>query len=142
MKSNEEVIFREFKKIDEEAVLRLFRQLMSHKDRFDAQVCLDQKNLHCLVIEINGSVIGFGCTAIDYSPTKHYYARLDEIIVDESYRRRGLGKELMTRLITIATNHGVRLITLTSNPKRVAARKLYESLNFKIYDTNVYELKL
>lgn len=142
MKSNDGVTFREFKKSDEEAILRLFRQLMSHEDRFDAQVCLDQKNLYCLVIEINGLVIGFGCTAIDYSPTKHYYARLDEIIVDESYRRRGLGKELMTRLITIATNHGVKLITLTSNPKRVAARRLYESLNFKIYDTNVYELKL
>ena len=45
-------------------------------------------------------------------------------------------------MIEIAKEKGLVLIDLTSNPKREIARKLYESLGFKIGETQPFRLIL
>jgi ribosomal protein S18 acetylase RimI-like enzyme len=67
---------------------------------------------------------------------------IEDVIVDISARGQGIGEELMLRAIEIAREKGAAGITLTSNPLRVAANKLYARLGFQKRDTNAYQMKL
>jgi ribosomal protein S18 acetylase RimI-like enzyme len=67
---------------------------------------------------------------------------IEDVIVDISARGQGIGEELMLRAIEIAREKGAAGITLTSNPMRVAANKLYVRLGFQKRDTNAYQMKL
>lgn len=67
---------------------------------------------------------------------------LDDIIVDENFRGRGVATILFDKVIATAKENNAEYIMLTSNPKRVAGIKLYEKLGFKKRETNVYRLEL
>ncbi len=69
-------------------------------------------------------------------------AHVDDVVVDEAYRGRGLATLLMQHLIDRARRQKARFIELTSRPARVAANKLYQKLDFALRETNVYRLKL
>jgi ribosomal protein S18 acetylase RimI-like enzyme len=49
---------------------------------------------------------------------------------------------MMEQAITTAREAGANGISLTSNPLRVEANKLYQTLGFQKRDTNVYFYKL
>lgn len=65
-----------------------------------------------------------------------------DVVVDESYRGKGIGTKLMRELIVHARNIGLARIDLTSGPDREEANKLYKKLGFTIYKTNYYRLNL
>lgn len=69
-------------------------------------------------------------------------AVIEDMIVDESQRGKGYGKEIVLDLIRWAKENGVEVIELTSNPKRVAANELYKKVGFKLHPTNHYLLDL
>jgi len=68
--------------------------------------------------------------------------RIEDVIVDERRRGKGIGKLMMNHAIILAKNEGSIKIELTSHPSRVEANKLYKSLDFTKIDTNVYRLKI
>ena len=65
-------------------------------------------------------------------------AVIEDMIVDQDYRKRGLGKELMDKLVSWAKEQRIEMIELTSNPKREAANGLYQNYGFKLHPTNHY----
>ena len=67
---------------------------------------------------------------------------IENVVVDERYRGKGFGKQLMNGLIELAKKKGVGYIELTSGPERQSAHRMYESLGFKKRETNVYRLEL
>lgn len=67
---------------------------------------------------------------------------IDDVVVDEAYRGKGLGERLVSGLIEKARELGVRKLDLTSSPKRVAANALYQKLGFVKRETNVYWMVL
>lgn len=67
---------------------------------------------------------------------------LEDIVVDERYRGKGVGTKLILAAIDKARNEGVTHLDFTSNPERIAANKLYEHLGFEKRDTNSYRIKL
>lgn len=69
-------------------------------------------------------------------------AQLEDIVVDEKMRGRGIGKQLVQFAVDKAKELGVKSLNFTSNPKKEAANKMYESLGFEKRDTNVYRLSL
>ena len=69
-------------------------------------------------------------------------AYIDDVIVDEHFRGRGIATLLFEKVIAVAKEHNAAYIALTSNPKRAAGIHLYEKLGFKKRDTNVYRLPL
>lgn len=69
-------------------------------------------------------------------------AWIEDVVVDEAQRGKGIGEALTVACIDHARNLGVSSIHLTSNPARVAANKLYQKLGFKRHETNLYHLKL
>ena len=69
-------------------------------------------------------------------------ARIEDIVVDPRYQRRGLGEAISGKLIERARARGATWINLSSRADRVAANKLYQKLGFEQWPTNVYRLKL
>ena len=67
---------------------------------------------------------------------------IEDVIVDVSARGQGIGEALMQSAIDIARQKGAKNISLTSNPARVAANKLYLKMGFEKRDTNAYQMKL
>lgn len=67
---------------------------------------------------------------------------IEDVIVDGSARGQGIGEALMRRAIELAREKGAGNISLTSNPMREAANKLYVRVGFKKRETNAYQIKL
>lgn len=67
---------------------------------------------------------------------------IEDVVVDEEYRGKGIGTKLISTAINQARQEKVKYLDLTSNPKRVAANRLYQRLGFEKRNTNVYRIKL
>ncbi|MBI3162658.1 MAG: GNAT family N-acetyltransferase [Chloroflexi bacterium] len=67
---------------------------------------------------------------------------IEDVIVDESARGQGIGEALMLHAIEVAKQKGAGNISLTSNPMRGAANRLYTRVGFKKRETNAYQMKL
>ena len=65
-------------------------------------------------------------------------ARIEDVVVDETSRGLGLGRALMLAALEAAAEQGAQYVDLTSAPRRVAARQLYQSLGFAPRDTGVF----
>ena len=65
-------------------------------------------------------------------------AWIEDVVVDESFRGRGVGEALNRRAIEIALAAGAKTIDLTSRPSRSAANRMYQRLGFVARDTNIY----
>ncbi len=67
---------------------------------------------------------------------------IEEVVVDGNYRRQGIAKTLMHKIIEEGKTLGLKYLDLTSNPKREAANKLYQSLGFDLRGTNCYRFNI
>jgi ribosomal protein S18 acetylase RimI-like enzyme len=65
-------------------------------------------------------------------------ARIEDVVVDEDVRGRGVGEALSQEAISRAVALGARTVELTSRPSREAANRLYQRLGFALRDSNVY----
>jgi ribosomal protein S18 acetylase RimI-like enzyme len=136
------ISIRQFRENDGAAVKELCGQLTSDLSGFDAERIANERWCQAIVMEDGGRVIGFGCLTFRLVPTKRYIGTLEDIVIDKDYCGKGLGRMLVDELILIAKKFGIKQIDLTSNPSRVAARKLYVSMGFSLVETDVFRLKL
>jgi len=65
-------------------------------------------------------------------------AHIEDVIVDESARGQGIGEALTREALRLAAEYGAKGVMLTSNPRRVAANKLYQKMGFREWETNLY----
>ena len=65
-------------------------------------------------------------------------AWIEDVVVSQDSRGRGVGAALTNAAVALATERGVRSIDLTSRPSRQAANALYVKLGFELRQTNVY----
>ena len=65
-------------------------------------------------------------------------AWIEDVVVDESERGKGIGRALCQAAISCAITAGARTVDLTSRVSRDAAHRLYESIGFQVRDTSVY----
>lgn len=65
-------------------------------------------------------------------------AWIEDVIVDEAARGKGVGRILNEAAIDHAFAHGAITVDLTSRPSREAANRLYQRIGFIPRDTNVY----
>lgn len=67
---------------------------------------------------------------------------IEDLIVDEIMRRRGIGEALVRYAIELAREAGANGVSLTSNPRREAAIEFYQSMGFELRKTNPYFYRL
>jgi ribosomal protein S18 acetylase RimI-like enzyme len=89
----------------------------------------------------SGEIIG-ALTLTVYRVPTGIRSIIEDVIVDNSARGQGIGEALMKRAIDVAREKGARNISLTSNPMREAANRLYVKVGFKKRETNTYQMKL
>jgi ribosomal protein S18 acetylase RimI-like enzyme len=88
----------------------------------------------------HGLIIGAANLTVYRVPTG-IRAIIEDVIVDEAARGRGIGEALVRRLLGLAREKGAKGVSLTSNPKREAANRLYQRMGFKLRETNSYYFK-
>ena len=69
-------------------------------------------------------------------------AWIEDVVVDEAARGRGVGETLNRAAIEWARVEGATTVDLTSRPSREAANRLYQRLGCQERSTNVYRLGL
>jgi ADP-ribose pyrophosphatase YjhB (NUDIX family) len=65
-------------------------------------------------------------------------AVVEDMIVDQSQRGKGLGREILKDLLAWAKDQNMDMVELTTNAKREAANGLYKSEGFWLHETNHY----
>lgn len=91
--------------------------------------------------EEEGRIVGTGSLFV-VNKFRGTYGYIEDMIVDESQRGKGLGESIARKLIELGKETGVTTIELSTRPSRVAANSLYQKLGFEQKETNVYRLKL
>ena len=102
---------------------------------------LKDSNCHLYVILDNDCIIGCATLCVFHSPTG-IKASIEDVVVSSAYRGQHLGKQLMEYVLEQAKAYAPVELHLTSNPKRVAANKLYQSLGFQKKETNCYQMMI
>ena len=101
---------------------------------------LASQNSHLFFIIKDEQIAGMLTVGIYYSPTGGK-AWIEDVVVDETFRGQGLSKLLVAHAIEFVKSQQIPLLMLTSNPKRIAANKLYQAMGFERKETNVYRMK-
>ncbi len=85
----------------------------------------------------NGRIVGMLTLVVFRIPTG-VRAWIEDVVVDEAARGRGVGEALSQEAIQRAVGVGARTVELTSRPSREGANRLYQRLGFVRRDSNVY----
>jgi len=126
---------------DLERVRELMRQLDSSAVVKEQVLYRAVLNGHLEQIFDNGKLIGMGWIFLRQTALRKQ-AVIEDMIMDEAYRGRGLGKAILEKLVKWAAEQGVEMIELTSSPKRIAANELYKKFGFELHTTNHYLYKV
>jgi ribosomal protein S18 acetylase RimI-like enzyme len=94
-----------------------------------------------LLVREGDQVIGVAAVIVFTTPawTK---ARIEDVVVDEGARGRGVGEKLVRRCVEVARERGAQVVELQSARRREVANRLYARLGFELRDSNLYRLNL
>ncbi|MEL7208183.1 MAG: GNAT family N-acetyltransferase [Actinomycetota bacterium] len=125
-----------------EAFERLTPQLSSSSPAPDAEVLTEIVESDASVLFVardgeGGPILGSLTLALFRIPTG-LRAWIEDVVVDEAVRGRGVGRALNEAALDRAEAVGARTVDLTSRPSREAANRLYQRLGFVQRETNVY----
>ena len=127
----------------QEAMQRFLDQLTSSPMTLTEEMfnqLLASPNSHLFFLWKDEQIAGMLTVGIYHSPTGGK-AWIEDVVVDESFRGQGLSKLLVAHAIDFTQSKQIPTLMLTSNPKRVAANKLYQAMGFERKETNVYRMK-
>jgi len=125
---------------DAPALLELYRQLSDRSPlpTLDETVAVIDEmathpGLHLLVAEIEGEVAGTATIAVIPSITHlaKPWAQIENVVVLDAYRRRGVGKALMDRCADITRAAGGYKMQLISSDVRREAHAFYLAAGFE-----------
>lgn len=90
---------------------------------------------HCCVMEISEQVIGIiAMTISDYFLHTTRFCYVDAVVIDEQYRRMGLGEKLLHTIEEIAKEQGCQYCELRSGKHREPSgtHDFYKRLGYKV----------
>jgi ribosomal protein S18 acetylase RimI-like enzyme len=87
-----------------------------------------------------GPIVG-ALTLVTYRVPTGIRARIEDVIVEEKMRRLGIAKAMIHKALETARQAGADGVSLTSNPRRVTANRLYQRMGFVRWETNTYFFK-
>ena len=107
----------------------------------DLMLVLKDSNCHLYVILDSERIVRCATLCVFHSPTGTK-ASIEDVVVSSAYRGQHLGKQLMEYVLEQAKAFAPIELHLTSNPMRVAANKLYQSIGFQKKETNCYQMTI
>ncbi len=127
-----------------DAVVAAFAELVPQLSRSSSPPTAEELNkivaheASTILLASEGKTILGSMTLVLFPIPTGIRAWIEDVVVDESARGRGVGEALNRRALTIALNAGAQTVDLTSRPSRDAANRLYQRLGFVARETNVY----
>jgi ribosomal protein S18 acetylase RimI-like enzyme len=95
-----------------------------------------------LLVGRDDALIAGVATVVVYTTPIWLKARIEDVVVDQAARGRGVGEALVRECIEVARRRGAGIVELQSARSREAANRLYPRLGFALRDSNVYRLTL
>jgi ribosomal protein S18 acetylase RimI-like enzyme len=95
-----------------------------------------------LLVARDGPLIVGTAAVVVYTTPIWVKARIEDVVVDQAARGRGVGEALVKACIEVARRRGAGIVELQSARSREAANRLYPRLGFALRDSNVYRLNL
>jgi len=127
-----------------EAFGRLLPQLSGSApplDRAALHKIVSSPAITVLLARSSGVIAGTLTLAMFPLPTG-LRAWIEDVVVDESASRQGIGGALMQAALRTAEAAGARTVDLTSRPSRAAAGRLYERAGFVVRESRLYRYAL
>ena len=81
-------------------------------------------------------------TLVFYHVPSGLKAWIEDVIVDENARGKGVATALLWQALQVARKQGALKVDLSSRPHREAANRLYLKMGFKKRDSNMYRFYL
>ena len=97
-------------------------------------------HVHLFIAQEGTEVLGMLSLVVFPIPTG-IRAWVEDVVVDESARGKGVGRALSEYALQAANEKGALTVDLTSRPSRVAANQLYQKVGFQLRETNVYRFQ-
>ena len=120
-------------------------ELTNEKNRIptkeDLEVVVSSPNNYLLVAKENDDIIGT-LTLVFYWVPSGVKTWIDDVIVSDKARGKGVATALMWHALGLAREKGAEKVDLSSRPWREAANSLYLKMGFEKRDTNMYRLYL
>jgi len=88
-----------------------------------------------------GKIAGSATLGTFRTPTG-LHGWIEDVVVDQDFRRQGIGKALTEACLEKAREIGLHEVNLTSRSARCAANQLYQAMGFVRRETNLYRYKL
>lgn len=89
----------------------------------------------------DGTIVGMS-TLVTFRIPTGLRAWIEDVVVDEEARGRGVGRVLTQAMLDRAQDRGCVTVDLTSRPSREAANQLYRRMGFEPRETNIYRYDL
>lgn len=105
----------------------------------DLEKVISSPNNFVFIAKNNDEIIGT-LTLVFYWIPSGLKVWIEDVIVSNNARGKGVATALMWHAIGIARENGAKKIDLSSSPWREAANNLYLKLGFEKRDTNMYRL--
>ncbi len=142
-------VIRRYRKNDEVEVLQLSQKYASWDStptEADIQAFHSSEPDFFLVAELNQRIVGFvygrESKNVPVEVLRKWKATrvgsVEILAVEEKYRRRGIGTQLLKSLFQAFTERGIDTVTLSTPAEEIAAKRLYDKLGF---ETRGYFLK-
>ena len=128
-----------------EAFARLIPQLSKSSPaptKAELQAIASHEACFLLVAREDGRTILGSLTLVVFPIPTAVRAWIEDVVVDDAARGKGVGELLNRRALEISAEHGAKTVDLTSRPSREAANRLYQRIGFEPRDTNVYRYSL
>ncbi|GAA4748179.1 GNAT family N-acetyltransferase [Flavisolibacter ginsenosidimutans] len=107
------------------------------------QQLLSSKEHCCFVAVHDLTVIGWIHGFLAYRIESNPFAEIGGLVVEESFRGKGIGKMLVDRVKEWSLEQGMASLRLRSNAKRKEAHEFYEKLGFTVTkEQKVFEMRL
>ena len=94
-----------------------------------------------IALDDGGTIVGMSTLVTFRIPTARR-AWIEDVVVDETARGRGVGDALTRAMVDRARELGAATVDLTSRPRRDAANRLYQRAGCVQRDTNVWRYDL
>jgi GNAT superfamily N-acetyltransferase len=140
-------MFREAGPSDFAAISRLYRQLHpgdpvleDGSDRTAFDQILETPNLSLFVLEQGGTVIATTYLNVIPNMTRSAspYAVIENVVVDEGLRGKGLGKQIMAATLDAAWEAGCYKVLLQTGSHRPATHAFYRACGFSGDEKTAY----
>lgn len=102
---------------------------------------LHNEHLILVVCRLEGKMAGMASMAT-YKVISGYKGMVEDVVVDENFRGKGIGRALMEKLLEEAKRLHLTEILLFSGHHRTSAISLYKSLGFQLKQSGLYTLKI